>query len=58
MSALRAIQIQKRIELDTQKGNVLPANEVMQMGVISVERLLDCLYFLIILQNVADTGHG
>jgi hypothetical protein len=58
MSALGTIQIQKGIELDTQKGNVLPANEVMQVGVIPIERLLDCLYFLIILQNVAGTSCG
>lgn len=58
MSVFRAIQIQKGIEFDTQKGVVLPANEVMQVGVIAVERLLDCLYFLIILQNLAGTSHG
>ena len=58
MSVFRAIQIQKGIGFDTQKGNVPPANEVMQVGVIAVERFLDCLYFLIILQNVAGTSHG
>lgn len=58
MRILWAIQKQKRIELDTQEGNALLANEVIQMRVMSDKGLLDTYDFFVILQSVTGTAQA